>query len=283
MLQLVLKKSLFVAVLHLCFPLIFSYQFAHAADFNFDNIDQSDLKKIIGDFSGNFTHTNVSGAGSLGKLFGFELGLGGGASTTPGINSLVKETDPNASEGALIHGGLLAQVSVPFGLSVEASLIPSTGGDDLKISNTGIGIKWTMTDAVFNLPFHLALKASATKTTLDFATIVNNASTGNLPVDSKMEFSSSSTALSLIASKDLLIFEPYFGLGMVQSSGDLAITGAGNVFDTTLTASQSASAKTSGVTYFVGSELKLIFLKLGVEYSKVIDVTRVTGKLALYF
>lgn len=261
---------------------IFQFQ-SKAADLNFDNIDESDLKKIIGDFSGNFVHTTVSGASSLGHIFGLEFGIAGGASTTPGINSLIKEQDPNANEGALIHGGLIAQVSIPFGLTFEASLIPSTGNDELKISNTGIGLRWTMTDSIFSLPFHLALKAHSTKTTLDFATIINNSSTGGIPVNSKINLNTSTSGLSLVLSKSLLIFEPYIGFGVLNSSGDMAVTGAGNIFDTTVTSSQAATSKTSGTQFFIGSELKLLILKLGVEYSKVIDVTRVTGKLALSF
>lgn len=270
-------------LIYLNFILLLFSLSAWAADFNFNNVNEADLKKIIGDFSGNFVHTSVSGASSLGRVFGFELGLAGGISTTPGLNSLIKEANPLADDAHLIHGGIVAQISIPFGLTFEGSAIPSVGNDTMKITTTNFGLRWTMTDTVFNLPFSLALKAHTSRTSLRFATVINNSSTANLPVDSKLELASSSTGLALVVSKELLIFEPYFGIGMLKSSGEFRIVGSGNIFDSTLTSEQSANASTSGIHFFGGTEVKLFFLKAGLEYSKMIDVTRVTGKLALSF
>ncbi|MCC7403620.1 MAG: hypothetical protein IT288_04400 [Bdellovibrionales bacterium] len=254
-----------------------------AEDLNFNNIDKGDLEKVIGDLSSNFAHTTVSGASALGAVFGFEFGLVGGVSSTPGIDKLVKETDPNADAAGLPHAGLIAMFSVPFGVTVEANIIPSFGSDEFKFSNTGIGVKWTMTDAVLSLPFSLAVKGTMTKTELDFETVINNASTGNIPVNSKLNMSGTTTGLAAVISKNFLFFEPYFGLGMVSTDGDLKVTGTGTIFDTTLTTGQSAGAKNSGSHLFLGAELGLLFFKLGVEYSKLIDADRYTAKLSFYF
>lgn len=275
----VLKNALIYLNFVLC---LFNFS-AGASDFNFNNVNEADLKKIIGDFSGNFVHTSVSGASSLGSLFGFELGLAGGISTTPGLNSLIKKSDPLAEDARLIHGGIVAQISVPFGLTFEGSAIPSLGNETMKITTTNFGLRWTMTDTIFNLPFSLALKAHTSRTSLRFATVINNSSTANLPVDSKLELASSSNGLALVLSKELLIFEPYLGIGVLKSSGEFRILGSGNIFDSSLTTEQSASASTSGIHFFGGAEVKLFFLKAGLEYSKTIDVSRVTGKLALSF
>lgn len=275
----VLKNTL----IYLNFVLVLFSFSAGASDFNFNNVNEADLKKIIGDFSGNFVHTSVSGASSLGRVFGFELGLAGGISTTPGLNSLIKKSDPSAEDAHLIHGGIIAQVSVPFGLTFEGSAIPSIGNDTMKITTTNLGFRWTMTDTIFNLPFSLALKAHTSRTSLRFATVINNSSTANLPIDSKLELASSSNGLALVLSKELLIFEPYFGIGVLKSSGEFRILGSGNIFDSSLTTEQAANASTGGIHFFGGAEVKLFFLKAGLEYSKTIDVTRVTGKLALSF
>ncbi|MCB0365020.1 MAG: hypothetical protein H6624_11880 [Bdellovibrionaceae bacterium] len=256
---------------------------SYGQDLDFDNIDKSDLENIIGDLSANFAHTTVSGGSALGAVFGFELGVVGGVTSTPGVDKLVKETDPNADSAALPHAGLLIQFSVPMGVTVEANLIPSFGSEDFKFSNTGIGVKWTMTDSVLSLPFNLALKGNMTKTELKFETVINNASTGNIPVDSKLEFSNTTMGLAAVISKNFLIFEPYFGFGFVNSDGDLRVDGTGSIFDTTLTTGQSAGAKNSGTHMFLGAELDLFFLKLGIEYAKIIDADRYTGKLAFSF
>lgn len=256
---------------------------AGAQDLDFTDINEGDLEKIIGDFSANFTHTTVSGASALGDVFGFELGLVGGVTSTPGVDALIKETDPGASAAALPHAGLIAQLSVPYGVTFELDMIPSFGSDDFKFSNTGLGVRWTMTDAILDLPFSLAVKGHMTKTDLEFETVINNASTGGIPVDSKLEFSSTTTGLAVIISKNFLLFEPYFGLGMISSDGDMGVNGTGSIFDTTLTTGQSAGAKSSGTHMFLGAELNLFFLKLGVEYSKIIDADRYTGKLSFYF
>ncbi|MCB0383920.1 MAG: hypothetical protein KDD43_00905 [Bdellovibrionales bacterium] len=252
-------------------------------DLDFDDIDKADLEKIIGDLSANFAHTTVSGASALGAVFGFEFGLIGGMTSTPGIDKLVKETDPNADSAALPHAGLLVQFSVPMGVTVEANLIPSFGSDDFKFSNTGIGVKWTMTDSILSLPFNLALKGNITKTELTFKTVINNASTGNIPVDSKLEFSNTSMGLAAVISKNILFFEPYFGFGFINSDGDLKVDGTGTIFDTTLTTGKSAGAKNSGTHMFLGADLDLFILKLGLEYSKIIDADRYSAKLAFSF
>lgn len=275
-------KIIFKIVLFLF--VFISFSISSIADtLDFDNVNEDDLKKIIGDFSGNFSHTTISGASSLGTTFGFELGLVLGASTTPGIDELTKEQDPNAQNAGLVHGGLLLQVSVPMGITIEANMIPSIDASDLEFSNTGLGVKWTLTQTLLSLPVDLALKANMTKTDLSFSTVIQNASTSNIPVNSKMELSSTTTGLMAFVSKKLLVFEPYFGLGIANTSGDLKVTGSGTIFDQTLTTGQSSDASTSGMQFALGSEINLFVVKFGIEYSKVIDTTRYSGKFSFYF
>ena len=60
-----------------------------AQDVGFQNIDKDDFKNVVGDFSVNSLHTTVSG--TLGDVFGFEIGLVGGLTNTPEIDKLAKQ------------------------------------------------------------------------------------------------------------------------------------------------------------------------------------------------
>src|ERR1043165_9941021 len=65
----------------------------HAQKIPLTNVSDDDLKKVVGDMSANFLHTSVSGAGTLGHLWGFELGVVAGQTSTPHLNEVVKTKD----------------------------------------------------------------------------------------------------------------------------------------------------------------------------------------------
>src|SRR5687768_15622569 len=95
------------------FAIILSSFGAQAQSLKFDQIDQSDLDAITKEFTANFAHSTVSGASSLGDVFGVEVALIGGMTKTPEIDRRVKEVDANASVGQLANAVLAAQFSVP--------------------------------------------------------------------------------------------------------------------------------------------------------------------------
>lgn len=274
-----LTGGIMIKIKHvLAFVILTTTSAVHAATkIPLQNLDKSDYEGVVSDFSANFTHTSVSGASSLGKLFGFEIGVLGGVAKTSTINRLAKEVDPSITVDKLPHAALLGIVSIPFGLTAEANVIPKVGGDEFKYSHMSTGIKWTLTDSILTLPFSLALKGHVAKSAVDFRQTISS-------VDTRFKYASTVSGATLMLSKDLLIFEPYIGVGLVQSEGKMDVTGSSSVFsDPNLQSAQSATAKKSGSLFVVGTEVKLLVFKAGIEYTKLFDTTRMTAKATIYF
>lgn len=255
----------------------------HAQTLKFDQIDQSDLDAISKDLTATFTHSTVSGASSLGDVFGFEIGLIGGTTKTPEIDKRVKEVDPGASAGQLPNAVLLGQISVPFGFTFEMTYFPAVGSDSFKYSNTGLGIKWTVPDMVLDLPVDLAAKINYTTTNMSFKQTINNASTGNMPVDSTIESKNNILAYGVFVSKSFVIVEPYFGITFINGKSDLSVTGTGTIFDSAYTSGQSGSSTTTGTMMTLGVDFDLAILKLGAEYGSILGTSRFLGKLGFGF
>ncbi|NUM89188.1 MAG: hypothetical protein HUU37_08290, partial [Bdellovibrionales bacterium] len=124
---------------------------ARAATPKFDAISADDYGSIVKDLSANFRYTTVSGASTLGKIFGFEFGVVAGRTDIPRIYQIVKRTDPNINlDDYFYHGNLLARVTVPFGLTLEAAAIPTITAGDVKFSQYGAGALWTFSDVLFD-------------------------------------------------------------------------------------------------------------------------------------
>lgn len=261
----------------LAVTLFLSFQ-GRAQDLTFDNISESDLKDIVSDFSGVFAHTSGAGAGSLGSIFGFELGILAAGTQVDRIEKIVKREDPGADDLPMIpSGGLLGRVTVPFGLTIEALLVPEIGDDDFKFQNTSVALLWTATDGLLSfLPFSLGTKIHYTQTDLKFQTPdpVTNTDVG-------AKFSNTIMGIQVLASQNLLFAEPYVGVGYLQADGDLSISGNNTFYN--FTTSTSASKSVSGPQFILGSEFKFLILKLGFEYAHAFDISRYAGKFTLYF
>ena len=78
-----------------------------------------------------------------------------------------------------------------------------------------------------------------------------------------------------MASKDLVIVEPYIGIGLIESDSDLAASAS--IFN--FTTNTSASAKESSLHLTVGLEVNLLILKAGLEYNRAFDVDRLSAKV----
>jgi hypothetical protein len=248
----------------------------HAQSIPLQNINQSDMENLVSDFSANFRHTSVSGASPLGHIFGFEVGLVGGVGKTPKIQNLAHEADSSANVSQLPHAEILGMITVPAGFTIEGGLTPKIGNSDFKFNLYALAAKWTPTELFFDLPVSLAVKAQMSKSHLDFHQTINS-----VPTD--FSYDNTVTALSAIVSKDFIMVEPYFELGVMSGKGNLDVTGSGTVFDTSFTTSQSASAKRTSTYWSLGAELKLLVVKLGAEYSHAYGDNSFTGKLSFYF
>lgn len=253
---------------------VFSFS-AYSADIVFDQLDGNDMKNIVGDFSGNFSHTSVAGATPLGDILGFEVGLIGGVTDTPKIKKLVNEQDPSVDASQMPHAALLGRVSVPFGITGEIGLVPKVGSDSFKFQNISIAAMWTPTSFLLELPLSLAAKLHYTKTTVNFKQPV-----GTPAVNTDIQYENGITGFDVIASKDFIVVEPYLGLGYLSGSGKLSVSGNTTIFDTTFSTSQSATASKGSFHLFGGAELKLLFFKIGLEFGTAFGTTRYTAKLS---
>ena len=187
---------------------------AMAATPSLNLISKEQADAISDEFAANFVHTHVSGASSLGTVFGIEAGLMAGLTSTPKLNAVSQSFDSTAEIDKVPHLGLLAAVSVPLGFTGEITYIPSTESSDFSIEHMSYGIKWTFTE-VFDFFLDMAVKVHGSSSKVSFNDIVNNSSTGNSNVDTKIQYETSSFGYQLLASKKLLFVEPYVGIGQV--------------------------------------------------------------------
>ncbi len=249
---------------------------AQAQNISLQQIDDEDFKNIVKDFSAVFNHTTVSGASSLGTIFGFELGLVGGITRTGRIDALADEGGTDQNAGKIPHGELIGIITVPAGITIEAGFIPKVGSDEFKFNTFTGAVKWTPTDVFLDWPLSVAIKAHLTKTKATF-----NQTIATIPT--KFDYDNTITGFTLLASKNFVLVEPYFGIQMLSAKGDMDVTGSPTVFDPAYTTGTSASAKASTTGFLLGCELKLLIVKLGAEYQNLFGTSRYTGKLSFYF
>lgn len=250
---------------------------AYAQSIPLQQLTDEDMKNLVKETSANFNHTSVSGATGLGTIFGFELGLVGGITKIPKIETMVHRVEPQTKAKEIPHGQLLGRITVPAGFTIEAGFIPKMGNKDFKFQTLSLAGMWTPTEVFLDWPLSVAAKAHITQTSLNFQDEV-----GSPPVDTKFDYKSTTTVLTILASKDFVVVEPYFGLAFGQTKGDLDVTGSSTVFVGGV-GQQKGSAKSSGSGFLVGTELKLLVFKAGIEYSKMFDTSRFSGKLSFYF
>ena len=264
--------------------LMMSVSTAQAAGPGFNNISQSDFDKIIKELSANSSYHSVTGAGTLGSIFGFEFGLVGGLTNTPDINSYSRQVDSSADISRLPHASILAAVSVPLGFTGELLLFPEMSVGDVKYQQFGGSVKWTATDALI-LPFNLAVRAFVTSNKLSFEQTVSNTSTGGVPTRMTVTQDNNQMGLQLLASPNLPFVEPYVGIGTVKATGKLKVTGTpnGTIFDPNFTSSQSAESSPVSTQLLLGVNANLLVLNLGLEYSRAFGTDSYNFKLGFRF
>ncbi|MCB0356861.1 MAG: hypothetical protein KDD40_07630 [Bdellovibrionales bacterium] len=245
------------------------------ADIGFTDVSEKELEQIVEDFSANFAHTTVTGANTEGSIFGFQVGLIGGLTNTTNLEKLVKEFDATADAGKLPHGGLFGVVSVPMGFTFEALVIPSLDAAGASFSNTGLALKWTLTEAI-PLPVDVALRAHYTKTSLEYSQLI-----GSPAVDTKVEYNNTTTGVQALVGLNLRILKPYLGVGTISGDGEVNVKGTDTIFN--FTSSTKASKKSTSTQMIIGTEISLMLVKLGLEYSSLFGTDRYSAKLAVGF
>lgn len=257
---------------------------AWSSDLTLPTLTQDDFNSIMRELSANATLHNVAPPSSMGSIFGFELGIVGGAAATPDIDGLVKKTSSGTSVGYLPHVGLIGAVTVPFGITGELAFIPKVDTGDIKFQQLAVALKWTLTDTLLPvLPVNIAVRGFMTKTEFSFQQIINNASTGGLDVNASVTHDNTVSGLQLMVSpKFIPVIEPYAGIGAIKANAKLGVNAAtGTLFD--FTNAQSAETSPTSTQVFLGVEARMLLVALGFEYSRIFDTNTYTGKLSFKF
>ena len=237
------------------------------------NSDQFDA--IAHELSAASAFSSVSGAGTLGRIFGFEVGVMAGVTNTPALQRIARDADPKANVKQVPTAAVTGMISVPLGLTIEAGLLPRVGGQDFKIESLGLAVKWTPTQVFFDLPLDLGVRVQTARTSLQFNARVQD-------VITRADFDGRVTGFELIASKNMGILTPFAAVGGLAATADLNASGAA-VFDPAFAANQSARTKPRGALYRAGLEIHLLVLSLSVEYQRALDADRFDAKLAAGF
>ena len=261
--------------------LIFGAQQTFADTPKFNNVSSDDFNSVMKDFSALSAYSSVSGASGRGSLFGFEVGLLGSVTSTPNLNTVAQKADSTLSLPQLPSAGVLAALTIPMGVSFEFIFLPSTTVSNLNYQQYGGAVQYK----IMSLPLDLSAKVHYTKTLFNFDQVVNNASTGNQPVNATINFDDTHVGGDLMVGKDLIFIEPYVGLGYEAASANLGLTGSttASIFAPAFTSAQSASSSPSSVRLLAGVEFKLLLLRIGAEYLHVYDTNRYNFKLSAGF
>ena len=267
------------------FTLIFIFSMALSAQAalpSFNNISATQLETIVEEFGSANSHTSVSGANSLGTIFGIEAGIIVGALKSDGIEEIVKGVKPGQEFDIipLPHAAVLLAASMPLGFGAEMTILPDVDLQDISLERTGFAGKLTLTDAFLKIPLiDIAVKAHYTTSKLSYSQPAAGASPA-----ADISFDAKTMGLDVIVghSLNLLIIgvDTYASVGYVNIDGTLASTVS--IFDATIPG-LSAEKKQSGLDFKLGANLKLLIFKLGVEYESLVGNPRYSAKLSVKF
>lgn len=267
---------------------IFGTSGAFAANNIFTDVgfSQQDFKNVSKDLASAFSHTTNSGAASLGKVFGLELGLVAGGVESKYLKDKAEEIsgEPQDQFKYLPYAGVVFGFSSAYGLGIEASIIPEIelGGGDGEFSNYSGALKWTLTDLIplagsFS-PIKIALHTSYGETNLYYTYNGSGVSTETA------DFNISNFEYGLTLGLDVYFLEPYLSVGYVKTTSMLdAATDYVPPIPGLIIADQHFDAKLEGARLKAGLLLKLPFFRFGLEMSNLQSANRYTAKLSVKF
>ncbi len=245
----------------------------------FTCFDQQDADKIFKDLTSAFAPTTVSGANSLGNVFGVELGLVLTASQAPNTQEVVESYNSDFEVPFIPMAGISGIVSLPFGLGIEGTFIPKVNiEDEGSFQSFNIGARWTITD-IFPMD-RLKVILRTSYMTAD-ATYTYEEDTGNLiagTVTESADFDVEIFEVGVAVGFAFKFFEPYFGASDLQSSGDVYATGSST--GSLIISDINQSSKTAGLRVYTGVLFKLPALRLGAEIATFDGIERASIKIA---
>jgi hypothetical protein len=237
----------------------------------FDNLSKEDVKDVVREFGANFSHTVVSAPETNG-LWGVEVGIIAGRTSTPDLKRIVEDSGGNGSDVEnLYHAGVIGRAHFPLEIFAEINLLPEQEFDDISVQNKSFGLGWNP-GRFFGLPLDIAVGIGKAYGEMTFSQTSPTASTITLKT--------ATTNYWVGVSKTFLFITPYLKVGTSSVEGDL--TGTASIFGYTASTKQHVESM-SGNFLTAGANFKLALLNLGLETSQVMDVKRVTGKISFGF
>ncbi|MES3037445.1 MAG: DUF6588 family protein [Bdellovibrionota bacterium] len=270
-----MKKYLKLQILVTLLSLLTFSSVSYGA-WSFTSLTQDDVDKLMKEMAANTAFHSVLPPSSLGDVWGFELGLAAGGTSSPFVDELAKRADMSTNVSTIVHGGILGAVSIPYGVTFEAMMLPATESGDVKYSQSSFGIKWTFTNVFMTeLPVNMAVRGFSAKSELDWK---QTQGTTQFVATNSNEIS----GYQFLISPKLWVVEPYFGIGMANAKGSL--TQNGNV-PTPIFAdgSTSKSSTSSSMQYILGLDTQLLFFGAGLEFEKSFGTNSLTLKLSAKF
>lgn len=243
---------------------------------SFTNITDSDFTEISKEMSANFTHNSLMGASKLGTVFGFQVGLVGAQTASSKTNEIVKR-NADSELPNLYNAGLLGVVGIPFGISFEAMMFPKIKASGASMNATSLAVKMNINEVIPVLPVNLAVRGLYSTAQFSFEQDMSG-------VLASVENKTSVKGLQLLLSPMIPVVEPYVGVGYLQGTNELAVSGsASTIFDPSYSSSQAEKKTVNSTQFFGGVEVNLLVLKLGAEYSQSFGASRYGVKLAFGF
>lgn len=245
-----------------------------AATPELEDLSKSDVENVTKEFGANFSHTAVAAPETDG-VWGLEIGLAGGRTSTPRLSDVVDDSGGDGGDfRTMYHGGLILRGHFAFDLFAELTMLPKMEISDVDVQNTTMALGWNA-GAFFGLPLDAALGINYANSELSFGQTTQG-------VNTTVSIETRSFVYWAGVSKEFFGFlTPYAKLGIAKLDGDVKTTNNVSIFAFTSAAKQNVS-DTSGY-YAAGANLQFFFFRLGLEASRTFEVTRYTGKLSVAF
>ena len=235
------------------------------------DLDLNGVNAVISTFGSSFVFRPLEGPASYGSLWGFSLGVIGGVAS----DSKIKDAIPGVSSSYIPNAEIFAGIQGPLGLGAEFGFFPNTTIDGVHFNSFGWDLKWTASD-LFQLPFNLAFRMMYSTTSVSYTETVDGAS-------DTIAFSSSAFGPNVSVSEKFLFLEPYVGLGYIHQSDRLSNNGTIQLFDESVSATDSYSDRSGSVWFYAGAQMRLLLLTATLEYDNIFGVSSVQGKVAIKF
>jgi len=252
--------------------LAFAFSSNAIANLGFTNLTEAQSKDITRDLAANFSHRSVTGASSLGSLFGFEAVLVAGSTGSARLSDLSTAAGGGELRNIATVGALVG-ISIPFGFTFEYLALPSVNTNGANFSGNSLGVKWLMNEVIPVLPVNLALRLNNSSSEFGFSQNLGGGFSGDFRNETKVQ------EISLYFSPKLPVVEPYVGLGLVSATGAMTFSGSSSMFGL----SNSRSVAISGTKMVAGLSIQLPLFSLGVEYQSLFGTSGYGGKLGISF